>query len=371
MVEVAEIIKKAEGVVERANDLRALELLGIGPGNPGAIPGFTSDWVNEMGDSGAQAWSRWDQNNDLSASGIDASRYGNEFDWIVPHFKTMSLDEGGANIYVDYEVVLGQLKEASLALGPDDEQYVESPMVKSIADLQEGWTGSFPVAFREKFANKLQYITPAQKRVIQELGAALKGHWNIVQGARESLFSIADATEKKLIKTIQDDYAGSYEGSQDGPNGAIGLAIFGCAIAILAIPAAGPAGSVGFTLAILNAVKGAGDVWLASQSTIEVPDAVEKEPVEITGSTVEEIIGSMNDKITELAQKVTGEESGHADAIQASITSIEECMARDDQTASYKDNPAEDPSGKLVPHRLAWADEQPELGSDQFDHTSY
>lgn len=375
MVHAQVIVKKATDIVERANDLRALELLGTGPGNAGAIPGFTSDWVSEWGDSDADAWSQWDQLNDLSGSGIDASRYGDEFHYIVPLFQQLALEKEDPDMRAAHDLVLRQLDDVAQALVADAEEGTESGTITSIKELQDGWTGSFPIAFREKFAYKLPYTAPAQKRVVQELAAALKGHWNIIQGVRESLYSIAAETEKQLVHTIRTKFAGSYgvDATDDGEAAGLGLAVAGTALAIAAAAAALPSGgtSIGLTLAILGAVKAGGDLTKVMADGIEDESTVSTESVVIEGGTVDEIISNMNDKISELAEKTALEESRHADKIQETITSMEECMARGDQTAQYSDDLGADPSGKLIPHRLAWADEQPELDGDQFDHTTY
>ncbi|GAA4916025.1 hypothetical protein LX16_4101 [Stackebrandtia albiflava] len=363
MATVEDIVAMARSVRERANDLRALEVLSLAP-----MPMYvTAEEVSQFGDTGASFWQHTRSefpNQNLNGT-LDeylpgsTENYGTEFDYIPQRFEELAFGD-----ISDYNAVLSQLDKASKALGPDATTYVENRTVKLAGDLNEGWIGTFPNTYRERFASKLQYHIPLQKQLIQELAVAVKGHWNLVEGSRESLLAILSETESVLTNTIRANF-GSYMGEGDEVDPAkaatLALQVFGAIVGIAAIVATPPAGVIGTIVALAAATKGVGDAAVAYAGGVELPDEIQKTYFSIQGDTVDAIIASMFDAVTRLQQEISVEESNQADFLQNTIDEVDRLM-------SYSDPDLQE-AFLVVPYRASFVDDVPNVGSEQFDHT--
>ncbi|MFD0557729.1 hypothetical protein FB566_3015 [Stackebrandtia endophytica] len=349
MATVEEVVAMARSVRERANDLRALEILGVSPESPsmGGMPISIQD-VNGWNDTGTERWARWNDRYGLDMQEIDYQRFGAEFDYIPGMFEQLAFGDVS-----DYNDVLAQLDAASKTLCESDTEFnIESTSLKQMQALDTDWVGSFPDAYRTRFANKLPNLIPEQKQIIQELAAAVKGHWNIVEAGRQSLLSIATQTEAALSNAM-----GQYAQATVKADLMAVLQMTGAILAIAGSVIAGPTGPLAVSTAIVGSLNQAGSLATTAFGLIELESSVEKTETPIEGSTVEQIIASMHGAITVLQLQVAAEEDDQANRLAQTYGSVEAQLAKTDLDA--------DDSFVLQAYRPAIADEMPKLGSNE------
>ena len=350
MASVEDIVAMARSVRERANDLRALEVLAVSPESPGVggMP-ITVDDIGGWNDTGPQRWEQWKSEYNLDAAGVDSSRFGAEFDYIPSMFEQLAFADSD-----DYNTVLAQLDAVSKTLYPDDFEFVETPTLKAIQRLDSDWVGTSADAYRDFFADKLPNLIPSQKRILQEVAAAVKSHWNIVEAGRESLLSIATETHDALQNAHQQYQQG---GTPEFDLTAV-LQMTGSVLAIAGSLISPPAGAFAITAALVAGVNQGGSLASAALGQIEYEDQVEKKETPIPGSTVDEIISAMHSAITALQQHVVIEEEAQSIKLLETYNDLEKQLSNSDHTA--KD------SYILQCYRPPIADSIPELGSDQW-----
>ena len=367
MATLEEIGAMARSVVERANDLRALEVLTLSP------IGLTPEDVSSYGDTGVDAWNQWrseipeqDINGTLDDfTGKDTSRFGTEFDYIENLFLIKAYGNNE-----DHQNVLDGLEVASKALDPVEVDVVPNASIEAIQGLNDNWTGDFPDTFRGRFANKLAYPILLQKRIIQNLAAAVKGHWSLVEGNRESLLDLLTNTEAALTNAIHSGFNGEYmnQGGSEIDGAKVFttiMSIIGATTAIIgavaAIPETGGA-SVAFALTMINTTKTGIETFKTVLDGIEVESNVEPKSTPITGTTVDEILSSMHDALVEISLNINIEQQDMNDRLKNCLDTADELLGNTD--------PNDQESFLIQPYRMAAIDSPPQPGTDQFNHSS-
>lgn len=323
-----ELMAAAERVKEAAYD-RAVDDYADSQVDASSVGGGNSNTTRSPHDSEIAEYEA-----DIQESG--------EFDYIPERFRPFAKGEPEA-----YDAAIGHL----------DDCRVQVNGAKGSLDSTQGkltdWEGAAANNFNDMFlAPFYNSAVENHLNVISELQAGLEKHREILVQGQRDIMDIAEQTEEALKTPAPKE-------SVDNVSAVLGMVAIGLAVA--AVPMASP--GIPAALALLGAANTTASQVTSFAGEVEREEAAANAEQLISGTSAVEILDSMEEAMTVLAEQIVEKEEALQEALRESVDEVDRFLASDAEGELVDGEDGGYLTGEAVPEKYHMLPMRPDLAN--------